>query len=159
MNDAVERIDRRFDEIEESLRFIIGVEIRATIGRHAKAILSRLGLRYRERLTGQDIIDLTHGWDTADIEPFNLRKLWLASLVLEAEDTDGTMHYVTVEASHVANLRTTRRAIRNAGYLTRFTGWPSYAVVAANRKDEEIQPAIDSGQVLWYPLSEDDDPD
>ena len=157
MNDAVERIDRRFDEIEESLSFIIGVEIRATIGRYARVILGRLGLRYRERLTGQDIIDLTHGWDTTDIEPVNLRKLWLASLVLEAEDTDGTMHYVTVEASHVATLRTTRCAIRNAGYLTRFTGRPAHAVVAANRKDNEFQPAIDSGQVLWYPLNEGDE--
>ena len=85
--------------------------------------------------------------------------MWLASLVLEADAADGMMHYVTVEASHVASLRDTRRAILNAGYLTRFTSYPAHAVVAANRKDREIQPVIDSGRVLWYPLNEDNDPD
>ena len=157
MSDVLERIDRSLDAMEESLSFIIGVQVRSTIGRHAGVIVGRLGLRYRNRLIGQDIIDLTHGWDTTDIEPVNLRKLWLASLVLQADDADGTMHYVTVEAGHVANLRTTRRAIRNAGYLTRFTGLPAHAVVAALRKDREIQPAIDSGRALWHQLDEDDD--
>ena len=59
---------------------------------------------------------MTHDWDTADIKLVNLRKLWLAGLVLEADR----------------------------------------AVVATNRKDREIQPAIDSGQVFWYQLVEDE---
>ena len=159
MNDAAERIDRWFDEIEESLSFIIGVQVKATIGRHTAAIADQLGLRYRKRRSGHEVIDLTYSWDAADIKPANLRKLWLASLIAEASDANGTLHYIVAEATHVAGLRHTRRAIRNAGYLTRFTGRPAHAVVAAYRRDREIQPAIDSGQILWYQLDEDDEAD
>lgn len=159
MDDAVERIDRWFDAIEESLRLIIGVQVKTTIGCHASVIADQLGLRYRRRLSGQEVIDLTHGWEAVDIKPVNLRKFWLASLIAEASDADGTMHYIAVEATHVAGVRHVHRAIRNAGYLTRFTGQPACAVVAANWKDQETQPAIDSGQVLWYQLDEDDDSD
>ncbi len=64
MRDVLERIDHSLEEIEDSLYSIIGVQIRSTIGRHAVAMADRLGLRYRERLIGQDIIDLTHSWGT-----------------------------------------------------------------------------------------------
>ena len=54
--------------------------------------------------------------------------------------------------SYTANGRDTRRAVRNAEYLTRFTGRRAYAVVAGLRFDNRIRKAVESGAVAWYEL-------
>ena len=122
---------------------------------HAIALM--LGLRRQLYLHGNEIIDLARHQNTTDISAGDLSSFSRGDLIMEAIDAAGQLHYVAVEVSFTADARDTRRAIRNAGYLTRFTGRPAHAVVAAFRKDQEIQPAIDSGEALWYQLDEDDE--
>lgn len=59
-----------------------------------------------------------------------------------------------MEVYYTADGRDTGRAIRNAGYLTRFTGDPARPAVASIRNDREIQNLIDNGQVYWYELED-----
>ena len=73
-------------------------------------------------------------------------------MVLRATDPDGVECYVAVEVSFTANGRDTRRAVRNAEYLTRFTGRRAYAVVAGQRFDDRIRAAVKSGAVAWFEL-------
>ena len=122
----------------------------------AHVIAEVLGLRSQRYLQGNEIIDLSRNQDTADIRPGDLISCHRADLIMEATYAAGELNYIAAEVSFTADTRDTRRAIRNAAYLTGFTGRPAYAVVVAMRIDREIQAVLDSGQVFRYPLAEDD---
>ena len=78
-----------------------------------------------------------------------------ADLIIEAEADDGQRGYIAVEVSYTAAARDTGRAIRNAGYLKRFTGHPAYAAVAASLRDNRVDHIFDQGQAFWYELEPD----
>ena len=71
---------------------------------------------------------------------------------MEATDRAGETCYLAVEVSFTANGRDTTRAVRNAGFLSRFTGRRCRAVVAGLHRDNRIQTSIESGAVSWYQL-------
>ena len=62
------------------------------------------------------------------------------------------MNTIAVEISFTANGRDTTRAVRNAGFLTRFTGKCSYAAIVGLNRDNRLQGSIETGEVLWYQL-------
>lgn len=159
VDQLTERMDRRFDQVANDLTRIKERAAVDTTKEQSHVIASVLGLRRQFYLHGNEVIDLARHQDTTDISTGDLTSFQRADLIMEATDASGELHYIAVEVSFTADERDTRRAIRNAAYLTRFTGRPAHAVVAAYRHDREIQPTIDSGQILWYPLDEDDDPD
>ena len=89
--------------------------------------------------------------DTTGITPEDLRSFENADIVLRASHRDtGEVHYIAVEASFTGGEDDTRRSLRNAQYLTRFTGQPAHAVVAALQLTPEAQAAISRGDVIWY---------
>ena len=63
---------------------------------------------------------------------------------------------MAVEISFTANGRDTTRAVRNAGFLTGFTGKRSLAAVAGLRRDDRIDESIESGEVFWHQLDPSD---
>ncbi|MYD60755.1 MAG: hypothetical protein F4W91_06915 [Gemmatimonadetes bacterium] len=77
-------------------------------------------------------------------------------MIIEATDHDGQICYIATEISFTTDERDTRRAIRNAAFLTWFTGKLAYVVVAGMSKDERIQGIIESGDVFWYQLESED---
>ena len=154
-----ERMDRRFNQVANDLNRLKERAAMDAAREQSHVIAVMLGLRRQLYLHGNEIIDLARHQDTTDISAGDLASFSRADLLMEAADDAGETHYIAVEVSFTADARDTRRAIRNAGYLTRFTGRPAHAVVAAYRRDREIQPAIDSGQILWYQLDEDDEAD
>ena len=154
-----ERMDRRFDQIANDMARLKERDAIASTKEQTHVIAWLLGLRRQLYLHGNEVIDLARNQDTTDISQGDLASFQSADLIMEATDQSGELHYIAVEVSFTVDGRDTRRAIRNAGYLTRFTGRPAHAVVTGYRKDRETQPAIDSGQVLWYPLDEDIDAD
>ena len=84
-----------------------------------------------------------------------LRSFRRADLVIEASDGTETI-YVAVEASFTADERETTRALRNAGFLTDFTGYPSRAAIASVENDRRIEPSVQDGTVYWHALHEED---
>ena len=107
-------------------------------------------------LSEGDLAKIIHAADTTGISANELDSFLGADAVIEALGQDGATHYVAVEASYTADERDTRRALRNAEFLTRFTSTPSHAVVAAQRIDERIRPAIDAGDIYWRQLTDSD---
>ena len=81
----------------QSLRQIIGIWARNGLPRSAALIAMRMGLTYVRTLTVGDLVSL-----------------------VKSADLSG------MEISCTANRRDTRHAIRNAEFLTRFTGQPSH---------------------------------
>lgn len=151
------RMDRRFDQVAQDQSRIKDFNSINSTKDQAHVIACLLGLESRRYVEGNEIIHLVRGQDTSDIARGDLISFYRADLIIEAADGDGSLNYIAVEVSFTADGRDTRRAIRNAGYLTRFTGRPAYAVVTGWRLDWAIQPAIDAGEVMWYPLSEDEE--
>ena len=89
--------------------------------------------------------------------PRNSRRSFaVADAIIEVTTRDGSIGYITVEASYTADERDTFRAIRNAHYIRRMTGQPTWAAVSALRVDDRIQHLIDCGAVHWHRLEPED---
>ena len=148
----LDQIDRRLDRITDDLGVLKGAHARGVAIEQAVSIARDMGLRRTKTLVQDDMWDLIDAADTSDIPANELRSFRLADLVMEARDEEGEACYVAAEISFTVNGRDTSRAMRNANFLSRFTGRRSYpAVVGANR-DDRVRDAIESGEVFWYRL-------
>ena len=110
------------------------------------------GLELVDILDRRELGAMVRTSDTRGISKGELDGFRLADMVLRATDPDGADCYVAVDVSDTANGRGTRRAIRNAEYLTRFTGRRALALVTGRRFDERIIETVESGAVAWYEL-------
>ena len=160
--EAIEaRLDRVDDDLstlkagqarmQDDLSVLKGGHARNAAERQAVLIAEDLGFEYVRTLTIVDIRDLVRSHDTADIPVNDLRSFRLADLIVEATAA-GEPCYVAVEISFTANGRDTKRALRNAVFLTRFTGRRAYAVIASVQVDDRIRGILDDGDVSWYRL-------
>ena len=120
---------------------------------NAALIARQMGLRRSKTLSQEDLLDLTDAADIAGIPSNQIDSFHLADLVMEAMDQERETCYIAMEISFTVNGRDTARAIRNAEFLTKFSGKRAYAAVAGLYRDNHILPRIESGQVFWYQLS------
>ncbi len=161
-NDRVEgfmvRTDLRFGRIEDDISNMRGEYARNIAVGEAADIAEDMRFRMLRTLTRDDLRELLRTSDTTGIATSELQSFRRADLVIEAADADGVVHYIAVEISNVADERDTRRAIRNAGFLARFTGQPAHSSIASVRNDYRIQDTIDSGEVYWHALADRDSP-
>ena len=144
------------EETRQDLAQLKGGHARSETMRRGHVIARRMGLRRARTLTGDDLVDLTAAADTSGIAPQAIDSFVDADLVMEATDGDGQTVYIAVEISYTANRRDTGRAMRNAEFLTRFTGQPARAAVASIRNDPEIADLIGGGQVYWHEIRDRD---
>ena len=154
----IERTDRRFTRLENDISNMRGEYARDIAVGEAPDIAEYMGFRMMRVLSRDDLRELLRTSDTSGIAPSELQSFRRADLVIETADADENVHYIAVEASNTGDERDTRRAIRNAEFLARFTGQPAHSAIASIRNDERIREAIESGQVYWHRL-EDRDPD
>ena len=174
VNQRFEGIDQRFDAVETEARTLRGemergfASIRRDLGilkgahartsaiRQATAITDEMGLTRVRNLDYDELRDISVAADTSGITHNEIISFRMADLVMEASSPGGDTCFVAVEISYTADPRDTRRALRNANFLTRFTGHPSYAVVAGIDQDDRIKETIESGELIWYRLHIDD---
>ena len=156
-NDRVERFmertDHRFARLENDISNMRGEYARNTALVEAPDIAEHMGFQMMRVLGRDDLRELLRTSDTSDIATSELQSFRRADLVIESADADGNIHYIAVEASNTADERDTRRAIRNAEFLARFTGQPVHPAIASVRNDHRIRDIIDSGQVYWHALA------
>ena len=148
------RTDRRFARMEGDISEMKDTHAISKTVRDAEGIAQDMGYKFVRTLSISDLLAMATSNDTIDLETGELRSFRLADLVIEATDRDGATHYIAMEVSYTADGCDTGCAIRNAGYLTRFTGDPAHPAVASIRNDREIQNLIDNGQVYWYELDD-----
>ena len=147
-----ERLETRFERMLDDVGVLKGAHARNAAIEEATTIARDMGLRRIKTLTRDDVWDLTDSADTGSIDSADLRSFRRADLIMEATDEAGDTCYVAVEISFTANGRDTKRVLRNADLLSRFTGRRAYAAVAGIRRDDRIGDSIDSGTVLWHQL-------
>ncbi len=148
----VDGLDSKVQSIQDSVGVLKGAHARSAALRRASSIAREMGLQRTKNLTDDDLWALVDLADTVDIPTNELRSFREADLIMEATDSDGETCYIAVEISFTANGRDTRRAIRNAELLTKFTGKPAHAAIAGLHRDDRIQTDIESGKVFWYQL-------
>ena len=153
MQDDLSLLKRGQARMQDDLSVLKGGHARNAAERQAGLIAEDLGLEYVRTLTFDDIRNLVRSHDTTDIPVNDLRSFRLADRVVEAAH-EGDACYVAVEISFTANGRDTKRALRNAGFLTRFTGRRAYAVVAGVHVDDRIRDILDDGDVSWHRLDQ-----
>ncbi len=145
--------DAMFKRITDDLGQLKGAHARNAALENAAIIARDLGLRRTKSLSQEELLDLIDAADTANVSVDDLRSFRVADLIMEAAAKDGEICYVAVEISYTANGRDTKRAIRNAEFMTRFTGKRSFAVVSGLHRDNRIQDSIESGEVFWHQLT------
>ena len=147
----VDRLQEEVRQITTDLAPIRGAHARDATQRAVRRIARIVNCRLQEQLNDDDLYDFTANNDTTGITPEDLKSFENADIVLRASHRDtGEIQYIAVEVSFTGGEDDTRRALRNARYLTRFTGQPAHAVVAALRLTPEAEEAISQGDVTWY---------
>ncbi len=149
----MDKLDQRVDRLENDMGVLRGAHARNAAIEYADDIADELGLEMVRVLRGAEIRTLARSKGTKDIPANDLRSFRAADLIIEAKDGKGETCFVVVEVSFTANGRDTHRAIRNAGYMFRFTGKRAFPVVTGLRRDDGIRCAIASGDVHWYQLA------
>lgn len=170
MEQRLDKVEHRLDGVEGRLETVESglnalrndvaplkaAHVRNAAIEDALEIAESVGLRYTKSLTRKDLWDVTYFVDTSNVPPNELESFRRADLIMEATDETGKPCYIAVEISFTVNGRDTDRAIRNAGFLTKWTGRPARAVVAGFRRDNRIQSRIESGDVSWHQLDAED---
>ncbi len=147
-------VRRDISELKQDMSQIRGGYARDRTIRRAPLIAMRMGLTYARTLTVGDLVSMAQSADVSGIESQEIDSFVDADLVMETTDQDGQTVYIAVEISYTANRQDTRRAIRNAEFLSRFTGQTARPAIASVRNDSEIDDRIASGQVHWHAIRE-----
>ncbi len=153
LDQRIDKFEYRMDRQEDGLGVLVEACARNVAIEFADDLAQEQGLEMVRVLSGAEIRTLARSKAARDIPANDLRNFGAADLIIEARDEEGETCFVVVEVSYTANGRDTKRAIRNAGFMSRFTGKRAYSVVAGLRRDDSIEHAIASGDVQWYQLA------
>ena len=148
------RTDRRIERLQNDISNLRADHARRNAVNEAFIIAMEMGFYLLRSLAPSDLWTICQAGDATGISANALRSFYRADLVLEVADGNDASHYIAVEVSYTADERDTGRALRNAGYLARFTGRPAHAAIASVRNDNRIQPLIDGGEIYWYQLED-----
>ena len=152
LENRFDSLENRVQSIQDDVGTLKGAHARSAALREAPFIAGDMGLRWVKDLTPADLWALTDR-APADIPANELNSFRRADLIVDATNPDsGEPCYIAVEISFTANGRDTTRALRNAAFLTQFTGRRSYPAIASLRRDHRIEDLIESGEVFWYQL-------
>ena len=151
-NRRFDALENRVASIQDDVGMLKGAHARSAALRETPFMADEMGFRWVKDLTTFDLWDMIDSADTSGIPINELRSFRRADLIIEATDQDGTPCYIAVEISFTANGRDTSRALRNAEFMTRFTGKRAYSAVVGVRRDDRIQGLVESGEVFWYQL-------
>ena len=147
-----ERQDRRMGRMENDIEILKGFHASDVTRVLASIIAREMGFRRAVEVSREDLADMTTYGDTSDLSMGDLSSFMRADLVMTVTDENGEKWYIAVEASFTVDERDTRRALRNAGLLTRFTGAPARAAVSGQALDRRVMEVIESGEVFWFQL-------
>ena len=141
------------EAIHRDVGKIRGVYARDAIIADADGAAWELGFELQTALSRKDILGIIKSSDTSGIDRGDLQSFRIADLIMEVTDSEGADCYIAMEISYTVHWDDTRRAIRNAEFLTRFTGLPAHAVVAGvNLNDRIRRGVIEPKNALWYEI-------
>ena len=144
------RVEERLQRITDDLGVLKGHAAGRIAREMSDDIAEHLGYEITQQLNGNDLRAMLRGSNPFDIPSSVRRSFYVADLVAKVQDQDGNQLFMAVEASYTADERDTRRAVRNAKLISRFTGMTAVPVVASLENDHAVQQLVDDGQVQWF---------
>lgn len=148
--------NKRFDRQERDIAYLKGEVFERRVRQMSGSLAQEMGLTKARTMATEELNEMVDIRDTSDIAPGRLKSFRVTDLVLEGVDQKGGPCYTAVEVSYTVDERDTVRAVSAAQLLTRFTGLPARAAVAGVRSDDCIQGQIESGEVFYWAIDEDD---
>ena len=145
------RIDARLNRLTHDSAQLRGWLARTSAAEFAPLVAMNMGMVYVRNLERAELARMSQVDVASDIAKNELASFLYADVVIEAE-LEGSTHYIAVEASYTADHRDTDRALRNARFLTRFTGVPAHAAIVSVRNDRELDDTVQEGSVYWQPI-------
>ena len=150
--DLNERLVRNLDRITHDVGQLRGWFARLNAADLAPVIAWGMGMSFVRSLSRGELSQIAQQAIRDGTSRDSLKSFVNADVIIEATQSDATTWYIAVEASYTADHRDADRALRNAGYMTRFTGLPAYPCIVSVRNDRELGPEILQGNVFWYPI-------
>ena len=144
--------EKRFVELRTNLGRLNGWMMSEVGLKEVPLIARGMGYRYRRLVERVELFDMADDADTSGIARGDLESFIRADAVAAATDGEGRARYVAIELSFTAQKNDVDRAIRNAEFITRFTGVPAAAAVAGIQMADEIRGDVDAGNVFWHEL-------
>ena len=154
--EAMARMESRQDRMQDDLGWLKGRIIYDIVRDDAGIIAHEMGFVLEQTLVRADLMELTRGQNVSDLSRGTLQSFHRADLMMRVADAEGGQRYIAVEASFTVNGRDSRRALRNAELMTRFTGQPAMAAVAGVRYDWGLKNQIEFEQLHWYEIPSED---
>lgn len=142
--------------VDAGLAKLRGNFTRRIVVEDAGIIAEDMGFVWKRNIPRRVLHNMTRSPDAASFAAGDLHSFRMADLVMEVADANGDTCYIAAEASYTADTRDTDRALRNARYMTHFTGAPAYAAIASTYLDNRIADILNSGQVYWYEIPDRD---
>ncbi len=147
-----DRLARNLERIAHDIGQLRGWFARLNAAEFAPVIAYEMGMRLVRSLPRAELMNMAHDAVSDGIPRDSLRSFINADVIIEATQPDGSICYIAVEASYTADHRDADRALRNADFLTRFTGIPARPAIVSVRNDRELAPDVLQGNVFWYPI-------
>ena len=150
LTDRVDGLTAKVDGLMDDIAVVKGGHARSAMLRNAALVADALDCQFIAEvpqgvLLGFAKIAEANGEPYNDVESFKN-----ADMVLHVVNSDNQPGYITVEASFTISGRDVTRAVRNADYLSRYTGLPAYPVVAGVDILPDAQERIDNGEARLY---------
>ena len=150
--DINERLARNMDRIAHDIGQLRGWFALLNAADFGPVVAMDMGMEFVRNLTRAELVQMA-GQAVRDGTPRDsLRSFVNADVIIEATQADSSTCYIAVEASYTADHRDADRALRNADFLTRFTGIPARPCIVSVRNDRELSPDVLQGNVFWYPI-------
>lgn len=145
------KVDARLNRLTQDTAMLRGWLARTSAAEFAPLVALNMGMVHVRNLERGELVRLSQVEASAGIAKSELISFIYADVVIEA-DLQGDTRYIAVEASYTADHRDTDRALRNAEFLTRFTGVPAHAAIVSVRNDRELDDTVQEGSVYWQPI-------
>ena len=150
--DLNERLDRNLETVTHDVGQLRGWFARLNAAEFAPVIAMDMGLDFVRSLTRAELVQMAGQAVRNGMSRGSLRSFYNADVIIEATQADDATCYIAVEASYTADHRDADRALRNADFLTRFTGQPARPCIVSVKNDRELAPGVAQGNIFWYPI-------
>ena len=150
LSSRIDGLTGKVDGLRDDIALVRGGHARNAMRQNLPRIAAQFGLDFISEMPQAALIGLSRA-ATAQGEPANEAESFRnADTVISVLNQDGQPGYVALEASFTVDSNDVRRAMRNADYLSRYTGLSAFAAVAGVNVLPEAQAELDAGRVFLY---------
>ena len=153
LQSMLEGLETKFDGVRDDLALVKGGHARSAMVHNLPRIADEFGFQFIAAMPQTTIIEFAKMAKALGEEGGQIASFKNADMVMHVLDDKGQPAYVAIEASFTVDSNDVTRALRNAGYLTQFTGLPAFPAVAGVAVMAEAEAEVATAGVFLYKIS------